>query len=206
MRIGGLLGLLCGFMLATTAYAGGGPLGIDHEWSYDAHGVWSPGAQRGLELGVIALEGAGALWFGNDDPRGHTFWQAIDATAVSTVGAEALKYAFRRARPNQGNDPNRWFRGSCCDSFPSGQVTVQASFVTPFIINNYQAHPWVWLLEALPLYDAVARLKTQAHWQTDVLAGWALGTAAGYWATTRKTPLVVEILPGGLSVGLSRRF
>jgi len=25
-------------------------------------------------------------------------------------------------------------------------------------------------LEALPLYDAIARMKVQAHWQTDVLA------------------------------------
>jgi hypothetical protein len=198
--------LLAALMLAPVVHAGGGPLGIDNEWSYDAHGVWSPNVQRGLELGVLAVEGAGALWLGNDDPLGHTFWQAADSTVVSAASAEILKYAFSRARPDQGNDPNKWFRGGCCDSFPSGQVTIQASAVTPFIVNYHKTYPWVWALEALPLYDSIARLKSQEHWQTDVLAGWALGTAGGYWATTRNTPLLVEILPGGLSVGFSKHF
>jgi membrane-associated phospholipid phosphatase len=111
-----------------------------------------------------------------------------------------------RARPNQGNDPNSWFQGSGYQSFPSGEVTLQASFVTPFIVNYRRQAPWVWALEILPIYDAIARMKSQAHWQTDVIAGWALGTGVGYWSTTRGTPISVQILPGGLSVGFSKRF
>jgi hypothetical protein len=53
----------------------------------------------------------------------------------------------------------------------------------------------VWALELLPAYDAVARMKAQAHWQTDVLAGWALGTEAGYLATRWEMPIFVQILP-----------
>ena len=87
-----------------------------------------------------------------------------------------MKYAFSRARPYQGNNPNAWFKGSGNQSFPSGEVTLQASFVTPFIANYGRQDPWIWALEALPVYDAFARLKSQAHWQTDVIAGWALGT------------------------------
>jgi undecaprenyl-diphosphatase len=49
-------------------------------------------------------------------------------------------------------------------------------------------------------------MKSQAHWQTDVLASWALGTAVGYWATTRQTPIFVQVLPHGVSVGFSKRF
>jgi undecaprenyl-diphosphatase len=49
-------------------------------------------------------------------------------------------------------------------------------------------------------------MKSQAHWQSDVIAGWALGSAAGYWATTLGTPLSVRVLPGGLSVGFNKRF
>jgi undecaprenyl-diphosphatase len=30
------------------------------------------------------------------------------------------------------------------------------------------------------VYDAIARVKTHGHWQSDVIAGWALGTAGGY--------------------------
>jgi undecaprenyl-diphosphatase len=49
-------------------------------------------------------------------------------------------------------------------------------------------------------------MKSQAHWQTDVIAGFALGTGVGYWSTTRTIPLSVQILPRGLSVGFSKRF
>ncbi len=65
---------------------------------------------------------------------------------------------------------------------PSGEVTLQASFVTPFIVNYADRNPWVWALEVLPAYDAAARVKEGAHWQSDVLAGWALGTTVGYFA------------------------
>jgi len=130
----------------------------------------------------------------------------VDASVISAAGATALKYGFSRARPSQGDDPNKWFQGSCCQSFPSGEVTLQASFVTPVIVDYHKQNPWVWSLEVLPLYDAIARLKSQAHWQTDVIAGWALGTGVGYWATTRAILLSVQILPGGLTVGFSKRF
>jgi len=58
----------------------------------------------------------------------------------------------------------------------------------------------------LPVYDAIARMKSQAHWQTDVIAGWVIGTGIGYWTTTFKTPLSVRILPHGISVGFSKSF
>jgi len=180
--------------------------GFDHEWSLDENGIWARKYQTALQDGVIALEVAGSLWYGNADELGHTYWQTVDSSVISGVAAQLLKYGFSRARPYQGDNPNAWFKGSGYESFPSGEVTLQASFVTPFIVNYGRQDPWVWALELLPAYDAIARLKSQAHWQTDVIAGWALGTAVGYWSTTRAVPLSVQILPGGLSVGFSKRF
>jgi PAP2 superfamily len=194
-------------MLPDRAFAGAGLLGIDHQWAFDNSGIWKRSDQLDLEYGVIATEAVGALWLGNDDPLGHEFWQAIDSTAASSVAAQALKYIFSRARPSQGKGPDKWFQGACCRSFPSGEVTLQAGFVTPIIIDEAaRGHPWIWALELLPLYDGIGRLKQQAHWQSDVLAGWALGTASGYWAAHRDTPLSVQILPGGVSVGFLKRF
>ena len=188
------------------AVAGDGPLGIDHELSLDERGIWARKYQTSLEYGVIAVEISGALWLGNDNELGHTMWQTLDSSIISGVASDILKRTVGRARPDQGNNPNAWFKGSCCESFPSGEVTLQASFVTPLIANYARENPWIWGLEVLPVYDAVARLKSQAHWQTDVIAGWVLGTGVGYWTTTWKTPLTVRLLPGGLSVGLSKRF
>jgi undecaprenyl-diphosphatase len=190
--------------LLATAHARAG--GFDHEIAFDQSGIWARKYQTGLELGVIATEIGGALWLGNEDRLGHTFWQTIDSSVISGVAATILKKTIGRARPNQGNDPNRWFRGSCCESFPSGEVTLQASFVTPLIVNYAHDRPWIWALELLPVYDATARLKSHAHWQSDVIAAWVLGTGVGYWSTTRRIPLSVQILPGGLSVGISKRF
>jgi membrane-associated phospholipid phosphatase len=180
--------------------------GFDHEWSLDENGIWARKYQTALQDGVIALELAGSLWYGNDNELGHTYWQTLDSSVISGVAAQLLKYGFSRARPYQGDNPNAWFKGSGYQSFPSGEVTLQASFVTPFIVNYARQDPWVWALELLPAYDAIARLKSQAHWPTDVIAGWALGTGVGYWSTTRAVPLSVQILPGGLSVGFSKRF
>jgi hypothetical protein len=180
--------------------------GLDHELPLDQNGIWARNYQTGLEYGVVAIEVAGSLWFGNDNELGHTFWQTVDASAVSGIGATVLKYAFSRARPDQGDNPNAWFKGGGYQSFPSGEVTLQASFVTPFITNYARQDPWIWCLELLPMYDAMARLKSQAHWQSDVIAGWALGTGVGYWSTTRGTPLSVQILPRGVSIGFSKRF
>jgi hypothetical protein len=191
---------------SSCAEAGGGPLGIDHELALDQHGIWARRYQEGLEYSVIAAEVGGALWLGNDSELGHTFWQTIDASVISGIAADALKRGFSRARPGQGGDPGKWFQGSCCESFPSGEVTLQASFVTPIIVNYAKSEPWIWTLEVLPLYDSIARLKSQAHWQTDVIAGWMLGSGIGYWSTTRQLPISVQILPRGLSIGFSKRF
>jgi undecaprenyl-diphosphatase len=196
---------MCATLVPWRAHAGG-VLGIDHELALDERGIWKRSYQLDLQNGVIATEIVGALWLGNDDDLGHTFWQTIDSSLISGAAATVLKRVTGRPRPDQGNNPNRWFRGSCCESFPSGEVTLQASFVTPFIADYARQNPWIWGLEVLPVYDAIARLKSQAHWQSDVIAGWMLGTGVGYWTSTWKTPLTVRILPGGVSVGLSKRF
>lgn len=193
-------------LLWDSAVAGGGPIGIDYELRYDNAGIWARSNQVGLELGVVATASAGALWFGNENALGHTFYQTIDSAVLSAAAADVMKLAFSRARPTQGDDPNAWFRGHGHGSFPSGEVTLQAAFVTPFISDYAARDPWIWSLEVLPLYDSIARMKLHAHWQTDVLAGWALGSGFGYWTSRLKVPLVVRVLPTAVTIGIYRRF
>jgi hypothetical protein len=81
--------------------------------------------------GAIAAVIGGSLWYGGDEKLGHTFWESLDSMVLSGVTAEVAKRAFGRRRPSDTPDPNDWWNGSCCKSFPSGEVTLQASVVTP---------------------------------------------------------------------------
>jgi acid phosphatase family membrane protein YuiD len=190
----------------TDASAGGGPLGIDHRLSYDDSGIWKRSYQTDL-LGVMVVgELAGGIWEGGETRLGKTFWQSIDSSVLAGISAQGLKYAFTRARPSQTDDPNKWFQGGSHYSFPSGEVAAVSAIVTPFVLEYRHDNPAVYALELLPVYDGVARMKVQGHWQTDVLAGFALGGLTGYYAHNRESPLILGILPHGFTVGLHKRF
>lgn len=179
---------------------------IDHRLHYTDTGIWKRSRQLDFEYGVIAGEVAGGLWFGGKSRIGKTFWRAIDASFYTAVSVQAMKYIFSRARPRQSPSPHHWFQGACCQSFPSGEVSFQASAVTPFIAEFHKQHPWVWALEAFPAYDALARMKAHGHWQTDVLAAWAIGTAWGLYAQYEPKPLILSIMPHGIYVGIHASF
>ena len=200
------LSLLClaGLLLPPALLAASGPLGIDHRLAYDDSGIWARHDQLLLEKAVILTELGGAVWLGSEDRLGRTNWQSVDSSLFSALSVEILKHAFGRERPSQTDDPNNWFKGG--QSFPSGEVALQASFVTPFIAEYSGEHPWVWGLEALPAYDAVARMKSRGHWQTDVLAGWGVGTLWGLYAHDRQTPFVLGFMPHGIYIGLHKSF
>ena len=189
-----------------TAQAGGGLLGIDHRLHYDNSGIWQRSNQTTLLYGTVLTVGAGAFVFGDDSKLGDTFWRSVDALVVTSVATTAMKYTFQRERPSQTNDPNRFFQGSHAKSFPSGEVAAISAAVTPFIVNYGDEHPAVYALALLPVYDAVARMKTHGHWQSDVLVGAAIGTGVGMLMTHRKSSLVVGWLPGGMSVGYVHHF
>jgi membrane-associated phospholipid phosphatase len=203
----GLL-LLLSLTRGTPCLAGGGPFGIDSELTYDNSGIWKRNYQEVLEYGLLGGNVVGALWEGGDTRLGRTLWQSLDATAASGVVAFAMKYAFSRVRPDaSNNDPNLWFKGHGNQSFPSGEVTEVSAIVTPFTLEYGREHPFVYALELLPVYDGIARMKVQAHWQSDVVAGFALGTGAG-WLMHRNpnAPYILSIMPHGIYVGIGKKF
>jgi len=192
---------------ATAARAGSGLLGLDRYVTYDNSGIWARHYQMALFNTLLVGGAAAALWEGGDTRLGRTMWKSIDATVVGGVAAEGLKLAFTRARPNETTDPNQWFQGGGHASFPSGEVTIVSAIVTPLVLEYRHDHPAVYALELLPLYDAIARVKVHGHWQSDVLAGYALGSAAGYFMGRRKrTPVVLSVMPHSVYVGWKRSF
>ena len=184
----------------------GGFLGIDHKLPLDNSGIWSRDTQKAVELGSAGLLVLGALYEGSDSKLGKTYWQSIDAMVSADLTATLAKSVFKRQRPIDGNNPNAFYNNPNDKSFPSGEVTHITAIVTPFILNFKDENPMVWGLAALPAYMGMARLKSQAHWQSDVLAGLALGSGMGYLAINRSNPLSLALLPSGVSVGFKKNF
>src|SRR2546422_3468883 len=180
--------------------------GIDHVVDYDNSGIWKRSNQQALLYTLVGGEIVGALWEGGESRLGKTFWQAIDSSAIGALSSEALKHIFTRSRPDQSGEPGLWFQGKGHYSFPSGEVTTVAAIVTPFVLEYGHDYPAVYALELLPAYQAIARVKVHAHWQTDVLAGFALGTGTGWLAYTRDSPVILGVLPHGFMVGLRKQF
>lgn len=183
-----------------------GPLGLDHRLDRDTSGIWADSNQKAVEYGSALLLLGGAFYEGNTTRIGKTLWQSVDAMLLGDVSAAAGKAVFRRQRPIDGNDPNAFFKSGTDNSFPSGEMTHITAIVTPLILEYQQDAPQVWLLALLPAYVGVARLKAQAHWQTDILASVALGAGVGYFAHQHHDSWSASVLPGGLSVGYRKKF
>ena len=202
----GALALALSATFVAPCHGAGGPLGIDHRLNYDDSGIWGRTNQK-LLLGaaLVGVTGA-ALWEGDSSRFGHTMWQTVDAMAIGMVTAGVMKPVFSRMRPRDTDDPSRWFEGDGHRSFPSYEVMTITAAVTPLILEYGGEHPALWALALLPIYDGVARMKVQAHWQTDVLASLAIGTAIGYYTHSRSSSITVGLLPGGFTVGWKTTF
>jgi membrane-associated phospholipid phosphatase len=179
---------------------------IDHRVSYDASGVWNPNVFRSIVGALTVAEIGGAIWEGAESRFGKTLWQGIDSELIAEAGVEAGKYIFTRVRPATENNPCLWFNGGHNYSFPSGEASVAAALVTPYVLEYGRDYPATYALLLLPLYVGVARVKNQAHWQSDVIAGWALGGVSGWYAHSRDVPIMIELLPHGFRVGYGKQF
>ena len=179
---------------------------VDHIVSYDASGIWNPNVYRGI-VGVLTVgQVGGAIWEGSESRFGRTMWQGIDSQIIAGLSAEAGKYIFTRTRPNTVNNPCLWFQGGSNHSFPSGEAAFSAALVTPYVFEYAREYPATYALLLLPLYVGAGRIKNQAHWQTDVLAGWAVGGVSGWYAHSRDIPFMIQLLPHGFEVGFKTQF
>ncbi|MEZ5728177.1 MAG: phosphatase PAP2 family protein [Burkholderiaceae bacterium] len=213
-HLAGLLALSVVASQAGVAHAGGclrdggsgGPLGIDRCDEFEAKGMFTRRNQRRVDALVIGGSVAVALLEGTDSSIGRTAWRAVDSMAMAAVATEIAKHTFQRARPAQAANPDKWRQGRGYYSFPSGETAMMTAFITPIILEHRGDVPAVWGLVALPVYMAKARMASNGHWLSDVLAGAAVGAVSGYLASEREFPLVLRWTGGGAFVGLRYRF
>jgi membrane-associated phospholipid phosphatase len=179
---------------------------VDHRVSYEATGIWNPGVYRSI-VGVLSVAGiGGAVWEGSETRFGKTMWQGFDSEIIAGATAAAGKLIFTRVRPSETDNPCLWFQGGSNYSFPSGEASVAAALVTPYVLEYGSENPAAYALLVLPLYVGTGRIKNQAHWQTDVIAGWAVGGLSGWYAHSRDVPIMIELLPHRFSVAYRENF
>jgi membrane-associated phospholipid phosphatase len=200
--------VLCGAVALVTASAAHGACfwsHIDHEVALSESGAWKPSTYRTIADTLSLANLAGALWEGTETRVGRTMWEAAESQVLSLGASEIAKPVFGRVRPREGNDPCRWFE-SRARSFPSEEAGAAAALVTPWVLEYARSNPAAYALLALPAYVGAGRIKNQAHWQSDVIAGWAIGAGIGWWEHERDRPLVFALMPGGAFVGFHKRF
>jgi membrane-associated phospholipid phosphatase len=122
-----------------------------------------------------------------DSSDGHReAWEMVEAGGLSTVTTYALKYAAGRERPDQTSDPNKWRKGG--SSFPSFHAAAAFAVGTVLAESGNDDYRWVRRLlgyGAVAGFTAYERLKHNAHWLSDDVAGAEIGGATGYFVIQR---------------------
>ena len=147
-----------------------------------------------------------SLVMGNNSRFGKTAWESFDALWMSALATEAIKKSVQRVRPRDADKyDDQWFQ-SGNQSFPSGHVSSVTAMVTPFILEYQKDSYWYHLLWLLPAQQMMGRMQEDAHYPTDVAAGFALGFASGYFAHSLDVPLLLQWKDGGVYAGVDIDF
>ena len=136
-------------------------------------------------LGAVAGTWAYANWLDSGDGFREA-WNMVEAGGLSVVDTYALKFAAGRERPDQTSDPNKWRKSG--SSFPSFHAA--AAFAIGSVLAESGNDDYRWIRRFLG-YGAVAgftafeRLKHNAHWLSDDVAGAEIGGATAHFVLER---------------------
>lgn len=110
----------------------------------------------------------------------------LEASILSTVTAEGLKYAAGRERPNGTLDPNAWRLGG--SSFPSLHSDLAFAVGTVFAESGDDDYRWFRRLVGYGVGTGTVylRLRHNAHWFSDTVAGAAIGMASAHFSVNRR--------------------
>lgn len=131
---------------------------------------------------VAVLAGNWAVATAIDDSAGkRETWTMFEAASLSVFTAYGLKYAIRREGPDETSDPNAWGRGQG-GSFPSTHAAAAFAVGTVLAESGSDEYRWVrrFLGYGLGVATDYERLKHNAHWLSDVVAGSALGAVSAH--------------------------
>lgn len=170
-------------------------IGASHEYdsrvrAHFVSGTTPPSGSYDLQdaaptAAVIGLTWAYAFAINDSDGRGEA-WNMVEATALSGVTAYAFKFAAGREPPDQTTDPNEW--GKAGNSFPSLHSTAAFAVGTVLAESGNDEYRIVRRLlgYGLGIFTSYERLKHDAHWLSDTVAGAALGAASAHFVLDRR--------------------
>jgi hypothetical protein len=169
------------------------------------------GKTHDLQDYVPTIAAIGGTWLYSNivdsGPGHHEAWNMAEAAGLSVTTSLLLKFASGRERPNQTDDPNLWRKGG--SSFPSIHASI--AFAVGAVLaesgnDDYRIMRRFLGYGAIAGFTAFERLKHNAHWLSDDVAGAAIGGATAHFILERdaerhaardRSALSVTPLPGG---------
>lgn len=136
-----------------------------------------------------------------DSGPGHReAWEMVEAGGLSATTTLVLRFAGGRERPDQTDDPDKWRHGG--SSFPS--LHTSAAFAVGAVLaesgnDDYRVIRRVLGYGAVACFTAFERLKHNAHWLSDDVAGAAIGGSTAHYILDRNKP-PSETASSGFSV------
>jgi membrane-associated phospholipid phosphatase len=149
------------------------------------------GSTQDLHDAIPAVAAVVGTWaYANfiDSSDGHReAYEMVEAAGLSLTSAYALKFAAGRERPNETSDPDKW-RSSGGSSFPSTHAA--AAFAIGAVLAESGNDDYRWMRRFLGYgvvagYTAFERLKHNAHWLSDDVAGAEIGGATAHFVMQR---------------------
>ncbi len=163
----------------------------------DVHEFFLPGKIIGLnELQIGVALATFAVGRTTDRPKvSHLGMDLLRAQAVAAALTYGLKYAVERQRPDRSGG---W-------SFPSGHASF--TFATATTLTRHLGWRAAVPTYLVASYVAASRLHENVHFLSDVVAGAAIGFAAGRTVTRHGASnytLLPVVVPGGAAIMIAR--
>lgn len=143
-------------------------------------------------------------YISKDDRLLNASYTSIESGLTAAAITGLIKFTAGRARPRITGDTLRlkpFNVHNNYQSFPSGDVTVAWSFITPYAVYYHQP-----LLYLIPLSVNIERIYKNAHWLSDTLMGTAIGFFTGYLFSTSHIDNDFSIYTDGKTIDISWKF
>lgn len=179
---------------------------------------FAPGSSKATQsttvrdaLPLVALTAGTFAWgeIRHDSAIAATGTDMAEAAVLSYVGANVLKFAAGRLRPDQTLSRSQWRKSG--SSFPSDHVAT--IFAAAQVLSDrlpVERQALRWTAYGLAGATAIVRINGNKHWLSDTVAGAALGLATGRFVSQRRLDtfhnLNVGVTPvqgGGATLQLS---